>query len=1103
MKQFVRLLLGLVIVSGVACTSKGEPYQKHEPEVKTQPKMPDIVARPEVITPSSEAQSWEPKFKASKDPLHEVLLPLADRVLDSRLILDKATLASRSAQDELIVFNHLLMQTTADQRATPEFKQLLQRYENALNLQCGPILDSCYGLKYFRMSGNSAQVAKLLAINDPEHYYRMLLFAVDLKNINWDPDLIRMLNIPPPVKSVSNDELQAKAAFKNMLATALQSVASRGDSAQSNRQFLEQVHGWSMVGDGLNALDGSTQDSVYTMMANSNYLYGADGSLHPDLQKLIAKIEAQPTGFFAEQKQLHDQNIFNDASIGAKTVTHFDELYFIIDSVFQGKMSPASGAALFGSSKKSVTDLKGAIVNYLRIEFLLAVTRTSILAQQVFTANVVGPDLFQHFIEQSDSLTTVWSAFNSHALPLQAFAQKAARTHENDGRGEAEINNVFDSIQKSINLVSAFPHTLILFHLISQEHFQLYFHGAVWNSDDIITNMFNGHAQPFVNYSQNKDPFNEFDVVYAVDMALRTGLFRITKVDPDFFISDTLRRMSTVDLTQIDKLLDERRTRFQTSPHFIQLKAACDALNGHPAMRHFYFDEVSASPYYGMAFPEAFRNVTVADGTQGGIFYADEAYAEGVEQARLGLGERIRLGHAMLESYKILLHRQGLTDDEINQKTQLSQKMIANMESHRQQILDTGKTWFNELGTCYFRTVLKDHEVQLHIIDYERAYLRQVHRDITKLRSNPTDAEKATIEARVHFTGLPSNFQGLDRISKDGYIYNLIDLKLRIAKYMMQGLTTDEGTLPPIAPDVVLEYGKKLDADLEIVKYSPHQSLPFLDSENEFVLTGLRTMLAGDGDVHHYFINWLRGSYSNFWEQWEDYLKSMIALSRLEHQLDGKNEVFTPSLILSKHEEILNITKLSAADRALMSDLHLMELTPIEGVNNHLVQADVALTTIKDTYDLFDMPLKMVNMEQLGQFWKYSLDPINNAKPVRESRVEAGRSYYKSRATENRGVTIFPYNKDLDATLDKEVIGFEKGEANYTLAFHHDTYKYLAEAKLRPVDDQPRSDLNIYMTIRDPLTDSIIPGYVTNLNSFNISTGNCFASDTLCRDFQP
>ena len=204
----------------------------------------------------------------------------------------------------------MILQTSPQVRARPEFQQLLQRYEGVLSIDCGSFKDSCSGFRYLKTSSkSSAQVVKLIAQTDSAHYYKMLMYAIQLKNMSWDSDLITML-YQDPAKLLSQAEEQYRDSVKSMLATALQQARDKNLDQASQRQFLEQIHAWDLLKPGGFALDDTSRSALYSMIARAGMLYTADGSLQPGLQQVITASQSPTSGLMLamDQNQLKAQN---------------------------------------------------------------------------------------------------------------------------------------------------------------------------------------------------------------------------------------------------------------------------------------------------------------------------------------------------------------------------------------------------------------------------------------------------------------------------------------------------------------------------------------------------------------------------------------------------------------------------------------------------------------------------------------------------------------------------------------------------------------------------------------------------------------------------
>ena len=91
LRRFGLILILANLVLSVACTEKGKPYWPNAPDTR-KPAQPTAAIEPEDAKPSAEANKWQTQYDSAKDPLTQVLLPLADRVLDTKRVTDPKSL---------------------------------------------------------------------------------------------------------------------------------------------------------------------------------------------------------------------------------------------------------------------------------------------------------------------------------------------------------------------------------------------------------------------------------------------------------------------------------------------------------------------------------------------------------------------------------------------------------------------------------------------------------------------------------------------------------------------------------------------------------------------------------------------------------------------------------------------------------------------------------------------------------------------------------------------------------------------------------------------------------------------------------------------------
>lgn len=1104
------LFLSLIMIFSAACTEKGKPIVQHEPD-RRHDDAATVTATTDADLASMDVGHWEDNFNRAGDPLKDVLVPLAARVLDPARIRDPRSLESRATQDELVEFNRLFLRLPAADQTRSDYKDIARRYESALMTDCQGFIDGCTGLRYFHIAPTTSAVVKTLAKasagQNPDESFRLVQIAVKLKPDGWDPELAELLLKARPTDGTAH----------SLLESALQTAAHKNSDPAEARRFLESIDAWKLVSDPRWNLSGSTGDALFTMLARAGMLYDGKGGLHPGLRELIRVQSAEPDGFMSKQKMLQNTKLFEPRAVGARFVGGMDELLFVLDAVYTGRISSAGGVALFAGSRHSGADLAQAVENYLRIQFLASLLESTQMAKKIFTAKVQVQDLMYYAFRETASIQRVWSTFKGRALPLRDFVIRASRQTADGAGQQARLNALFDSIDRSITLSSVYPHELVLFHMLAQKQFELTlpFSGRKIDSGDIMNYIFEGKLPPLLAYADKSRTLNEYELLYAFDMAVRTNLIQSVGIDVDYFIADTLHRLSSKGRSDINTALSRIEARFQQASSYQEFKNACEEFrSGRIFPRRFYFDEVRRSPYYGKLAEVAFEGIAAPQTTTSasepgalpevsmGLRYMEHQYDEALEIARLDIGNQLRIGRAMLASYESYLRLSGLGTAQITGKTSQTRKMLADLEAVRARVLDTAKKWHDDIGFCYWKSVGRDFAVRDRLLEMEKAYLRHVYALIGRLRAPGLPAaEKQAIEQSIRLSGLPGDFKGQDRISADGYFYSEFDLVARVSRYLSTGLHTETGDWPAVAPQVSIDFGQKLTLDVPAVRDSQQYFLGYTDSEQAFVDSALRVLFR----QRNPYLFWLAGT-SSALTSWGDTLKSMVSLNRLEREARGTSTIATAKEILDTQEEILRWVSVSAGERDLYTVLRLPSKFRPLSFDYRMLRYDLSTNRILTTWGLFDFPVKLMEAEMLGYHWDgIESGTPTTALPTRQTYFSAGRDYYTARANSDRGTTVIPFNPDLDRELDRSVGGFVRGELGAIDAFSNATLKRVQNLRSHPGADPLRFDLNMYTSYADPmLSDGLLDSFRANVDQFHQATSRCFAGPVtaVCDEFK-
>jgi hypothetical protein len=1088
MKALRWLTIGLFAAS-VGCTEKGKPIHPHAP-AKPQATQQNPLETPTVTLPSTEAVPELQKFAQSRDPLGQVVIPFAAKVLSKDRIQDPKSLVSRAVRDELLALNHMILNLTAADRGRREYLDLAYDYTEAVVTECGQYKNSCTGLRYFKLAANSSQVVKQLSKASVNHRIRLLLIALELKNRNWDGDLVDLL-LTTTTKNLSLTETADLERAQQLLAAAFTDAAARIRDREEARRFLDSMKGWSILADSKIHLQDGARMALFELAAKADYLRDTSGKLNPGLKPILDAMEANPGSVFAKQKLLKTQKLFVPAAAGARDIPQYDELLFLLDGIYLGQLQPQAANVLYRTLNRTSAQLREAVENYVRIHFLAATYESTKTAGQIFNATVEAESLLWHAIREADPIRRSWQALISQSGPLKSFAALASAGGDPDD--QSKLKSIFDSLPRTITRSAEYPHMLVLFYMLSKKRFDIVLPrgGHTLNTSKIMTWFFDGKIPGLFSYTEPEAQLNYFDIAHSFDLAVRTGIFETIKVDTDDFITETLRRLTDQKVGYIDYIMDQIRNRPSETLKMRDFKRICAEFKGGAKFpREIDFTELNHSIYFGDLRWKMFEGMAAKSTDSNhsaiergayprntlGLFYSDGAYNDALEVARLELGSALRIGQAMVASYRDFLIRfklpqNGVTgaaaEKEADRLTENSRAALDALQAKRKSTLEYAGQLYQEIGSCYLQAALLDRDLMDTVMGYEKVYLRHVHSLITQLRSGRLDeAGRANLQKQIQLSGLPGGFTGLDRLNESGYHVHKFDLMVRLSKYLMYGLNVGGQRLPPIAPHLRISYGERLDLDGPVIHGTGQGYMTFVENSEDFIATALKIYFKSTGA----FLTW-KSLGSHPVTTSPDLMKSVISLYRLDFELNGRSHVITPAGALKEFEKLIEYMRLTTQDREIMSAAGIHDKFAKLFFHKIFIRAEEpGWTRTQDTFGIYDYPLLLASAEQLGSVFDMARwgERLPDA-PVRQTVFYGGQNYYNSRNPIVRGNPAIPYNGVLDKQFDKTFGDFVRIELRAIRTFQDEAKAYIDEKAKLPADQRPRVDLDMKSSIRDPL----------------------------------
>jgi hypothetical protein len=1074
LKKYFGLLIFIALLGG--CTEKGKPMHRHEPDSR----------RGSNDSGTARVESLEPGSQLNGVSMEQ----LADRVLDSRRIRDPKSKASRAIREELMALNSMLLKNPND--------EILARYAKALATDCEESKETCFGLQYFRQASNSSQVAKLAAMRakDAGMATRLILSAMTIKNGEYDGDLLGLL-LEKSAPVIATATPKTREAVRSMLDSSLILAGQKTQDQAELRALLKRIKVWDLIENPAWDLSGGAQTALWSMAARSHLLPAKGQKGDADYEKFAARMAKDENSVLKVQADMRARNMFPPSAMGAQFIESLDDLNLIVDAVFSGHLPPQSAAQIFSIGGHSASDLAATLENYIRLRFAFAVHSGTLEMDKIMKAGVTTEQLYLHTARQSTTIAKIWGDLYNKLLKVRVFSSVALKAAGGD-KEERRLSAMFDNYNHQVNMTSVYPQMLVLFYYLSQKNFNIHlYYGGQINTSLILSYLYFGLLQPQLDYSNEKRPLSHFELLYAFDTAVRTRLFQTVGVDIDDFIANSLLRLTEKPATVIRRHLDIIVNHYQESTLSRDFRNACrEFSDGLKVPRQVNLSDMQTSPYYGLLMKyvnKGVGDVTTINRTgelqevNRGLFYSDYAFAEIVELARLDFSQHIRSAKTMMAAYESYLTKtERVPAAELARRTAKTRALIQRLEALRDRLLKDTAKYESEQGRCVFEINKRDMAVQMQLFKAEAQHLREIHREIKNLR------EGRPLQSTHEFTGLPSGYKGLSVIDKDGYNTNELDLHIRTAL-----------ALEKIAPHVKVNFGETIDIDSYAMQSASKNSrrISYVDDVETFVNAGLSSYFRIRGS----WLTWTNND--DRVSLWPAYLKSLVSLYRLERDIHQTNNVISPERIVEAQEEFVKLTNIDEDHRDFLTRIKAGFMIDPDQLTDRLYNRNESILSgraeYQETFGLFDAPAFYMNEERLGidfDIKAMGLQAPGNAQPRRFGYREYARLYYSTRAKDNRGTPLIPYNPAVDKFLDESLRGWVTHEKDAAADFYKALNKRVTELEALPDSQRLRADVTMKNSQYELFSSVLQTNSEAEAALLMRDTRGCFVRQ--CDDFQ-
>ncbi|MGE0762705.1 MAG: hypothetical protein AB7N80_05455 [Bdellovibrionales bacterium] len=1119
----MRRTLSFIILFGllIGCVERGKPVRRHEPAAATA--LVPAESRAAEVTTDIEALS---------------LQSLTQELLRAEVIQSPKVLGQPQTQQKLWRLNEEILKAARSKTVDPATVKILEHYEIMLTYGCGETMSRCQHLTFFNLAKNSAFVAQQLALrhqDDLPRYYRLLQLAYTLKGSLYDSELATLM-LKPAQKYLEillmQDEQKARD-FSHMLTTLTQQLIRRGNKAelQAVVQHLDLLNETSRKRmDDL----GYSSDALIGVLAKVGGLSKVGTT--EQSQERVAQYFASGNSLREVQNRLQKEHHSMLDQLGVQPIREWDLTLQLLDQAFLGQLTNNQALQLIAANDISPQVVAQKARQIYLLRFLEALAASNDLAQkQFFKQDVAGPNFFFHAIWAANEAQPIWDGFTSRLTSLLNLTVKLIRQQRGSEALADQTRQYFGGVHKNIKFMAVFPQMMALTYYLAKRNGKATIDRGWYtleiDSSNLIEKLFLGQYKAWFNYSLDRSALSFVELLYSFDFALRTGVFEKFKVNPDEFVAEIAEKLLSRSTYEVNKyrLLLVQRT---AGPHFYQFKRLCSQVDGGSISTTVNLRDLRLSPLYGGLQGSIFEAVSsksqdstkskkegdVEKHIQSLMLFDDNGFNTIAEEVRLDLGNVQRWLDGLVSSYQQYLERSGATG--IDQRLKRSKAVLDKLHNLRVNFFRLGLGTFRTVGHCYMNLYHADEKVRVELLLREEAYLRQVHKELKRLRAG--EVTQAQLKQEYGFKGLPSGFTGLDEFSKGGYRYNQVDVLLRIAQNLTKGTTLAGKTLPPIAPRMIVNYGGQLNIENELVgslDKTERPFLPFLENEDEFVAQGMINLI-NYGNI----LAWHTMGSSRLTNA-ESRLHAATILYRLGDQkviedvcrppmnCASEKELVSAQEIIHIHEQMLVGMRIDGEERRLMKMAGLPHKIDNIMLSRKMVDYDIINEQLISVWGLYDLPIRYASKPLLGAdsvlqelAGMSGKDTFMAAFARMEgykhfSYLRLGQLYKQIRGQEARRLFLIPISPILDQTMDKAVTGFIQDEIGRMGNFERKLSDHLSRVERLPEGQRPFMDISIEERVRTLITPSLLTDLNRQVNIFHRSTDYCFTNQG-CDEFR-
>ena len=863
----------------------------------------------------------------------------------------------------------------------------------------------------------------------------------------------------------------------------IQEISSRVGTLQEDNRLMDLVKNYlAIYGDQIPSLQKKQLfryihrlDGSYLNLLNRNELVEQINELH---QQLPLNIFQKTEAIRPALKQ----------SLGLTTMGQ-EPAFKLLDLVANQQLNLADAQEiLLKLSAESLVVEK--IKFFMRWTFAYQLQNTNNLAKHIVqTMNVGSNDLFDRFQTEADEVRKVWG---SYKYQQQTFVTSLVRSNLSTATKTA-LRDLTTGLDQTIKMYSEYPHMFYIATYLAQQDFsRTVFIGA--NQVQMSSNtIFNEIVNPlrtrysWFKYTEDFFPLNDLLIRNTISYMMKSSFFPSMGINNEVFLGYLIKNLNT-------RFVEPHHRKIVTMNNFI----ATD--NTYPRLRELC---EQATPELKVDFERLrlgfirsnFSEKTFVDpievmmdnytgGSTGYLPFDRQTTPDFYEYAKTDLNYYKRILDLINENLKSL-----------GQKSPVLVETLRDIEVKRAYAHTSFINW-NTIHACQLKLMKEERKIFSFVFEKENEYIKEVHRDIRRLRSARSDNEAERIFEKYKGIAsfkleelVPLQVHGLDIISVDGYYVTQFNFYARTAHYLKsyRGAVRPKVMLPPEVKKSPFYSYRDLKGNSQTVK---PQFVPFQESTVDFIKYFC--------DIYYprvAFTQWI--SISGMITAMSPYLKAQMATLASGH--------ITIPQYLDVFKDIVDFFKIQPLERELLSYLNDRSMVEASTFSGLFLQMNMQAGVYVRKFGLFDVTLTYLMEDVLGyDFYAteylaaqditidaYTIKDMTNKMPQRRGPMAEAQLMHDTLREPVLARVLF--------AMDPSIIRSEYLTLKKAIADKRD----FLDSFIAAVGQEDLSDVRIDIFVDDsivgpPFSPYILNRYQIKQSEFHQKTNGCFRHDSSC-----